>query len=411
MSDTLLKINIREGSFNDVVSTKKVSSILRTTGDTFQTKEKYFAEPVNLSANTSVGFAREIMWSIPVSDHFVRDFVLHIQVTDPGAATTIGPLGLVHAIDYYRYEISGNRVLQVPGWALAQFLMVINTSQDMRARLIADMGGSALYDFNGGTAEFNYFIPLVGLGTTGIYSDRGDNRQACFPVGLLKDNVRIIVKFLAAALISGTTSIAFDGVTLRYDRFDIHGKTGNPSTNAGKTVVYSYNFPHIEAYTYSRAQTSGSNDQIQIDNIINNADIQFLMVSVLNATEKSALLYAESSSIPVLSLTIKGSDIIYAHASQQEANWRHHKSFKTHPYHNATPGTAGHLAFYDIPISADFAWVVTAYGSAGVNLLNNKPLLTMQASETSTNDVRVAVVTKSTYQIYADQTGQEITHW
>ena len=416
-SEKTLKINLREGSFVDGLTTKVVKTLFKSTGDSFKVEQKYFSENVELNPANTFGFATDVYYQIPNGEGFIRDIALHIQVTNPGAATVLPVLNLIYALDYYKYQIGNRIVLEVSGWALCQFLMTVNTNQDTRLRVCAFFSPKTLasFDLNDATAEFHYYIPLVGPGTSGIFCDVNDNRHSCFPVGLLKNPLQIVIRFIAAASITTTTAIAFTAVTLRYRRFEIAGKLGIPGSASGTSIVFSMNYIHIEDHTYIVAQTDTADSQIQLTNVTGEHDVQFFMVQCLNATENTALTYADTVQIKELSLTVNSNNTLYSHSSDKEAKYAHQLAFKTFNQLPVTPATTtANLEggfYYNIPISADYAWDPQNYGAHGVNFINNRPLLTMLATETASNFVKVATVSKATYNILSNQTGEEVVHF
>ena len=396
-SNDLLELSYRRPNFNDGLKTKKISDIKKTTSDTFKTKERYFIQDNELlSGSTSMGSTHT--FSIKRSEGFVGNFRLYMTLA---GSTTTGQLVHAAAIDEIDVII-GSSVMKYSGLTLWHFLNTINNDATAKTELAAWAGGAAKTT----TAAGLGIVPIVAPGSNGLYktySDMGENPM--FPIGKCNTDMVIRVTLKAITDLETTTAMTLTSLYLKYYSAKIKDDIGISTTKGGKQVVYSYNYVHFQDQTLTKVQVSGTEYAYDLSSIIINGDLQFVgCTQTIDAEYSTAKDHFDTQEIAALRMVLKGTHNIYKHTSTLEARDKHLKYFKGTNVFGQTS-----TYFYNIPISANFAWVVNKPGSSGCNLNLESPLLYITAPASDTVRLHTFAVFKCIYQVYSDKTVKEIT--
>lgn len=402
-SKELLSISEQKKDLNSKLSTRTIRDLKRTTSDTYKTADKYFIEYAEVTSN-STSFGIEHILRINRSDGFVGEYFLEIVLGSPGTLD-VGKMGIYNMIDSYEIELSGRPSIRFTGNTLSQFLQSINTEKDSRD-LIRDISGGT--NGAGGDIQGETIIaPIVGPGSSGVLKSYGDMGQSpLWPISKMAADMIIKIKLKTQAECDVNGIITMSSLKIKYKRAVSKSDTGIAKTSTGKTVIYSYNYIYVQDTNVIATQVSGTEYSYDLSNIITEGELQWIGVNqVIDANYSSAKENFISQEITTLKFLIKGNIEVYKHVSTREAIYKHMKDFKhLNQFNHATTPTY----YYNIPICANYNWVVKNPGAYGVNLNLETPVLKITAPASDTVKLSTFAVFKCTYNLYSDRTGKEV---
>lgn len=302
-------------------------------------------------------------------------------------------------INYVQIELSGRQALRYTGESLLQYISTVNTLKEVVDHL-ASLAGGAGGDIGGETL----LVPIIAPGMTGIMQSYGaSGSNPAFPIGKLSTDMVVKIGLKTQAQIDVNTTIVLSSARLRYYRYKLKDDIGVAQTSQGKQVIYSYNFIYIQDAYWDRAVTAASVYTQDISNVVTSADLQWVsFYTVIDGNRVTAAEMFTSEEIVNANLKIKGSVIVYEHTTTKEARMRNLVNFKNN---NVFPNTGTY--FYNVPISANFAWRTDTIGAAGCNLDQETPILAWTAPATDTVRLHVMAVFKASYDVLSDKTAKE----
>jgi hypothetical protein len=388
-SSALLEISERHKNFNENFSTKTLKDVMASTGSNYRTSKRYFKEQMSItSSSTSLGVIHQ--FRIPRSDGFVGNYWL--DATFGGAATTKNHF-IYGALEHIEFDF-GSEKWRYSGLSLLPFLLTINTDHQTKEYL-ADLAGDAKTT----TSLGQVFAPIIGPGSNGCVQTYGDMGQSpAWPVGKMAQDMYINVKIRAASELETTSSVlTLTSLKIQYDRYRIKQDLGIPKTKAGDIVIYSYHFTYIQDQSFFDAVTA-TEKSYNLDPVIIDSDVQwigfFVVIDGEYSTNKD---HFNASAIVTCKLDVRGQNV-YEQSSLLEKQMRSLKDFKGH---HLFPTNSTH--FYSLGLSANFAWNPKIFGSSGVNLNLESPLLKITHLGVDTVRAHVWGVSECAYQLKSNR--------
>lgn len=402
MADSeLLNLSQRNKPLNDGLTARTIPDMDRKSNKTFKTKETYYVEDIrqtSQSGGTLLG--AEHIFRIQRSEMFTRDKFLEIPLGD-AAVLDVGKMCGYSMIDLVTIN-QGRDLNNYSGEVLNQIVHTINTDSDMKKHL-ALIGGGEGADIGGQVL----IIPILCPGSNCVFKGYSDIGQRPFwPIGKCSSDLIIKIKFKTQAEIDVNSAITINAPILRYTRAKKRGDFGTPKTQAGEQIIFDTIAPYVlEKSPIIETVVATNTTVYQLSDLCRDGDIQWIgFHRCIDANYDTAKEYFVTQEIPQADLKLKG-QTLYSHSSTNEAISKHVRNFKEI---NKWGNTTNPTYYYNMPISANFAWDVKNIGSPGANFKIETPTLEIVEPASDTIRTKIFVLYKCKYTLFSNQTVREI---